>query len=56
MNIQRLHLKNMPMDWLNLGRYDKSKMIFPFLLAQADQGDLKQVKNADRHMRKCKIQ
>ena len=29
--------------------YDKSKMVFPFLLTQADQGDLEKVKENDRY-------
>ena len=34
---------------INSWKYDKSKIAFPFLLAQADQGDLEKVKKDDKY-------
>ena len=45
MSIQQLHPRGMPVELYYLGGMVNSrKMVFPLLLAHADQDDLKQVK------------
>ena len=43
-NIPQSPLRNMPMDCIDLGTDGKPNQVFPFLLKQADQGDLDKAK------------
>ena len=44
MSIQQSHLREYANGLIDSWKDDKSKTVFPFLLAQADQGDLEEVK------------
>ena len=49
MSIQQLHPKDMPNGLIDSWKHDNSKTVFPFLLTQADQGDLEEVKKRDKY-------
>ena len=54
-NIQQLHPKRYANGLIVSWNHDKSKMIFPFLLTQADQGDLEEAKKGDTYVTKIRI-